>query len=69
MRTPTTVLTTMMLVASHTSQARLIRVKRVTAEVLSTTKLIDLSGLSNGAYTAFFWKDLERIHRVTLVKQ
>lgn len=30
---------------------------------------IDLSGLSNGAYTAFFWKDTERIHRVTLVKQ
>jgi hypothetical protein len=27
------------------------------------------SGLSNGAYTAFFWNDLERIHRVTLVKQ
>jgi hypothetical protein len=37
--------------------------------MLNTTMRIDLSGLSNGAYTAFFWKDTERIHRVTLVKQ
>ena len=36
--------------------------------VMSSMSL-DLSGLSNGAYTAFFWKDLERVHRVTLVKQ
>lgn len=43
--------------------------KLVHDEVLNTSKRIDLSGLSNGAYTAFFWKDLERIHRVTLVKQ
>jgi hypothetical protein len=38
-------------------------------EVLNTSTRIDLSGLSHGAYTAFFWKDTERIHRVTLVKQ
>ena len=43
--------------------------KLVHDEVLNTSKRIDLSGLSNGAYTAFFWKDLERIHRVTVVKQ
>lgn len=42
--------------------------KLVHDEVLYTSKRIDLSGLSNGAYTAFFWKDLERIHRVQLVK-
>ena len=43
--------------------------KLVHDEVLNSSKRIDLSGLSNGAYTAFFWKDLERIHRVTLIKQ
>lgn len=43
--------------------------KLVYEEVLNTSRQIDLSGLSNGAYTAFFWKDLERIHRVQLVKQ
>ena len=43
--------------------------KLVHDEVLNTGKRIDLSGLSNGAYTAFFWKELERIHRVTLIKQ
>ncbi len=43
--------------------------KLVHDEVLTTSKRIDLSGLSNGAYTVFFWKDLERIHRVTLIKQ
>ena len=43
--------------------------KLVHDEVLNTAKRIDLSGLSNGAYTAFFWEELERIHRVTIIKQ
>lgn len=43
--------------------------KSVHDEVLNTAKRIDLSGLSSGAYSAFFWKELERIRRVTLIKQ
>lgn len=43
--------------------------KLVHDEVLSGETQIDLQGLANGAYTAFFWKELQRIHRVQLVKQ
>jgi hypothetical protein len=31
--------------------------------------MIDLCRHASGSYTAFFWKDLERMHRVSLVKQ
>jgi hypothetical protein len=43
--------------------------KLVHGKVLNGASYIDLQGLSSGTYTAFFWKDLERIHRVTLIKQ
>lgn len=36
---------------------------------LTTTTTIDLQGLSNGAYTAFFWRGDARIHRTTLIKR
>lgn len=43
--------------------------RTVFAKRMMSGMSIDLSSLSNGAYTAFFWKELERIHRVTLIKQ
>jgi len=43
--------------------------KLVHDKVLTGETRIDLQGLATGAYTAFFWKELERIHRVTLIKQ
>ena len=38
-------------------------------QVLNGETYIDLQGLAKGTYTAFCWKDLERISRVTLIKQ
>lgn len=43
--------------------------KLVHDKVLSGENYIDLSQHASGTYTAFFWKELERIHRVQLVKQ
>ncbi len=43
--------------------------KLVHDKVLNGETYIDLSRHASGTYTAFFWKELERIHRVQLVKQ
>lgn len=37
-------------------------------QMLTKEPYIDLHRFANGAYTAFFWKEQERIHRVTLIK-
>ena len=44
-------------------QGRLVHDQMVTQETH-----IDLQRFANGAYTAFFWKEKDRIHRVTLIK-
>jgi len=51
-------------VVLYDPQGRLVHDKVLTGETY-----IDLHSLANGTYTAFFWKELERIHRVQLVKQ
>ena len=43
--------------------------KQVHDQVVRGETLVSFQGLANGAYTAFFWKELERIHRVQLVKR
>jgi hypothetical protein len=43
--------------------------KLVYDRVITGNAWIDLSQEASGSYTAFFWKDLERMHRVSLVKQ
>jgi len=43
--------------------------KLVYDRVITGNTQIDLSRHASGSYTAFFWKDLERMHRVSLVKQ
>jgi hypothetical protein len=43
--------------------------KLVHDKVLTGETHIDLSGHAQGAYTAFFWKEAKRIHRITLIKQ
>ncbi|MCO5275324.1 MAG: T9SS type A sorting domain-containing protein [Flavobacteriales bacterium] len=43
--------------------------KLVHDKVRNGESYIDLHGLASGTYTAFFWKEPERIHRVQLVKQ
>ena len=43
--------------------------KLVYDRVLTSATNVDLSGMTSGAYTAFFWQDQERIHRTTLIKQ
>lgn len=43
--------------------------KLVHDRVLIGETRISLQGHANGTYTAFFWKEAERIHRVQLVKQ
>jgi len=43
--------------------------KLVYDRVITGNAWIDLSQEAAGSYTAFFWKDLERMHRVSLVKQ
>lgn len=42
--------------------------KLVHDKVLNGETYIDLGQHASGTYTAFFWKELERIHRVQLVK-
>jgi len=51
-------------VVLYDPQGKLVHDKLLTGETH-----IDLQTLASGTYTAFFWKDLERIHRVQLVKQ
>jgi len=51
-------------VVLYDPQGRLVHDK-----VLNGETYIDLQGLANGTYTAFFWKELERIHKVQLIKQ
>ena len=51
-------------VVLYDPQGKLVHDKMLTGETY-----IDLQGLAKGAYTAFFWKELERIHRVQLIKQ
>jgi hypothetical protein len=51
-------------VVLYDPQGKLVHDKMLTGETF-----IHLEGQASGAYTAFFWKDLERIHRVTLIKQ
>ncbi len=51
-------------VVLYDPQGRLVHDK-----VLSGESYIDLSGHASGLYTAFFWKEATRIHRVQLVKQ
>lgn len=43
--------------------------KLVHDKLLTGTTHIDLAHHASGAFTAFFWKDRERIHRTTLIKQ
>ena len=43
--------------------------KKVYDQLLNGPQRIDLSGHASGAYTAFFWKEADVIHRVTLIKQ
>lgn len=43
--------------------------KLVHDEVLTGEAYIDLNGHASGAYTAFFWKEKDQLHRVTLIKQ
>jgi len=43
--------------------------KQVHDKVLSGETSIDLREHSSGVYTAFFWKDTERIYTTTLIKQ
>ena len=43
--------------------------RTVFTQRIVNTMSIDLSSLSNGAYTAYFGNEQERTHRVTLVKQ
>ncbi len=43
--------------------------KLIHDKVLTGETHIVLSGHAQGAYTAFFWKEAERIHRFTLTKQ
>ena len=43
--------------------------KLIYDETLNGETRIDLSQHANGSYTAFFWKEMKRIHRVQLVKQ
>lgn len=51
-------------VVLYDPQGRLVHDK-----MLNGDGYIDLSQHASGTYTAFFWKELERIHRVQLVKQ
>jgi hypothetical protein len=43
--------------------------KLVVDRIIRSETMLDLSKEASGMYTAFFWKDLKVIHRVTLVKQ
>jgi hypothetical protein len=43
--------------------------KLVVDRIIRSETVLNLTGRASGMYTAFFWKDLKVIHRVTLVKQ
>ncbi len=60
----------------HTDDGQPVRVilydpqgKLIYDQVLRNETHIDLQHYASGSYTAFFWKELKRIHRVQLVKQ
>jgi len=43
--------------------------KLVVDRIIRSETVLDLANQASGMYTAFFWKDLKVIHRVTLVKR